>query len=79
MVDPQLKYPEWQIPLEGIVTEADVKKLPAKVHAVESLIFERLKQLDSSNNGAAEREAIKTGLNILRIVKSERLCFPDWK
>ena len=79
MADAQLKYPEWQIPLEGVITEADEKKLPSKVHAMESLIFERLRQLDSTNDGAAEREAIQVGLNILRIVKSERLGFPDWK
>jgi hypothetical protein len=79
MVDQQLKYPEWQIPLEGVVTEADVKKLPTRVHEVETLISERLKQLDSHRDGAAERGAIDTALKVLRIVKRERLGFPDWK
>jgi hypothetical protein len=77
--DQQLKYPDWQIPLEAVVTEPDLKKLPAKVHAVETVISERLQQLDSSKNGVAEREAINTALSILRIVKRERLGFPDWK
>jgi hypothetical protein len=79
MVDETLKYPEWQIPLEGVITEADVKKLHGRIHTVETLISERLKQLDASKNGAAEREAINTGLKILRIVKRERVGFPDWK
>jgi Trp operon repressor len=77
--DQQLEYPEWQIPLEGVITESEVEKLPSRIHAVEALISERLKQLDASKNGAAEREAINTALNILRTVKRERLGFPDWK
>jgi hypothetical protein len=79
MEDRAMKYPQWQIPLEEAVVEPDLAKLRIKVHAVETLIFERLKELESSNDGTAERKAINTGLNILRIVKRERLAFPDWK
>jgi hypothetical protein len=74
-----LKYPEWQIPLEEAIVEPDLAKLRTKVHTVETLIFKRLKELESSKDGIAERDAINTGLNILRIVKHERLGFPDWK
>jgi hypothetical protein len=73
-----LKFPEWQIPLEDAIVESDLKKLPARIHAVETLISERLTQLDSSKDGGAEREAIKTALNVLRAIKRERLNFPDW-
>jgi hypothetical protein len=73
-----LKYPAWQAPLEDTIVESDLKELPARIHAVETLIFERLKELDTSEDGAAEREAINTALNILRVIKRERLDFPDW-
>jgi hypothetical protein len=78
MPDQQLKYPEWQIRLDEVLAESDVKKLPAKIHDVETLISERLRQLDSSKVDDSEREAINTALNILRVVKRERLGFPDW-
>ncbi len=77
-MDRGLKYPEWQVPLEDAIVESDLKKLPARIHAVETLISERLKQLDTSEDGGAEREAINTALNILRVIKRERLNFPDW-
>jgi hypothetical protein len=74
-----VRYPEWQNPLEEAIVERDLAKLRAKVLRVETLIFERLKQLHSSKDGIAEREAINNALNVLRAVKRERLAFPDWK
>ena len=79
MADSQLNYPEWQIPLEEVMLESDVTKLPTRIYAVEALISERLRQLQSSNDGAGERAAIDGALNVLRVVKRERLGFPDWK
>jgi hypothetical protein len=73
------KYPEWQILLQEAMSESDQDKLPAKIHRVEALIFEWLQQLESSNDGAGEREAINDALDVLRSVKRERLQFPDWK
>jgi hypothetical protein len=78
MADQQLKYPEWQIPLEEAMVEPDLAKLRVKVYTVEALIFERLTQLEPTKDGIAEREAINNGLNVLRIVKRERLGYPDW-
>ena len=78
MADHDLKYPEWQIRLDEVLAESDVKKLPAKIHGVETLISERLRQLDYSKVDDNEREAINTALSILRVVKRERLGFPDW-
>ncbi len=78
MADSQLKYPEWQIPLEEAIVEPDLAELRVKVHTVETLIFERLTQLEPTKDGIAEREAINTSLKILRVVKRERLGYPDW-
>lgn len=73
-----LIYPDWQGPLEDAIVEPDLAKLPDRIHAVETVIFERLKQLDSTKDNAAERDAINTALNVLRVIKRERLDFPDW-
>jgi hypothetical protein len=79
MKDQDLKYPEWQIALQEVILESDLDKLPGKIQRLETLIFQRLQALRSSNNGADEREAISDAVEILRTVKKERLGFPDWK
>jgi len=75
----QLEFPQWQAPLHDAILEFNLEKLPAKVHRVETMIFERLQQLYAANDGARERQAINDALEILRTVKRERLQFPDWK
>jgi hypothetical protein len=78
-MDPnQLKYPLWQVPLQDVMQEFSRDKLPVKIQKVEALIFERLQQLQSSNDGAAERFAISEALELLRTVKHNRLEYPDW-
>ncbi len=79
-MDPhQLKYPIWQLPLQDVTHEFSREKLPAKIQKVEALIFERLQQLQHSNDGAVERQAINEALELLRTVKHNRLDFPEWK
>lgn len=77
--DRELEYPQWQKPLQDVILEFNLDKLPAKIYRAETLIFHRLQQLNSSHDGAGERLAINEGLEILRTVKRERLQFPDWK
>jgi hypothetical protein len=55
----------------------DRDKLAEKVLTVEALILERLRQLQQSN-GQDEQEAIRDGLPMLRIIKRDKLDFPDW-
>ena len=74
----QLKYPVWQLPLQDAMQEFSRDKLPVKIQQVETLIFERLQQLQNSGDGAAERFAISEALELLRTVKHGRLDFPDW-
>jgi hypothetical protein len=74
----KLEYPEWQAPVQDAILEFNLDKLPAKIYRAETLIFERLQQLQSSNDGAGERQAIAEALERLRTLKRERLKFPDW-
>ena len=73
-----LRFPEWQVPLQDVMQEFSRDKLPAKIQRVETLIFDRLQQLQTSSDGAAERFAISEALELLRTVKHNRLDFPDW-
>ena len=78
MSDEELKFPEWQAPLQDLILEFDPKKLAEKVQRVETVIFERQQQLYQGSVGHAERAALSDGLNIIRIIKRDKLGFPDW-
>jgi hypothetical protein len=45
MDDTKLQYPEWQSPLQEVLLEFDPQKLPEKALKAETLILERLQQL----------------------------------
>jgi hypothetical protein len=77
MGDVELKFPQWQAPLQALILEFDREKVQEKIREVEALIFERLQQISESNDGHTERIAIFDALSVLRIIKRDRL--PDWK
>lgn len=79
MSEEELQFPEWQGPLQDLILEFDRETMLAKVQEVEALIFERLRQLSASSDGRVEHEALHDALNVLRILKRDRLGFPDWK
>ncbi len=74
-----MKYPEWQGPLEELSLELDREKLAEKVQKVENLLTKRLQQLRQVKDSRREEEAIKEALPNLRIIKRDKLGFPDWK
>jgi hypothetical protein len=78
MSDGELKFPEWQAPLQELILEFDREKLPEKIQKVETLIFDRLQQLRQGNDGHSEKQAINDALSILRIIKRDKLNYPDW-
>ena len=79
MSDGALRFPEWQVPLQEVILEFDREELREKAERVETLIFERVQQLNQESDGRDERQALEDGLNILRMVRRDKLGFPDWK
>jgi hypothetical protein len=79
MSEEELKFPEWQAPLQELLLEFDRERLVEKVAKVEALIFERLQRPGKTDDDRAERESMKQAVFILRMVKRDRLGFPDWK
>jgi hypothetical protein len=75
----RLKFPEWQVPLQDLILECDRAKLNERMQRVETLISERLQQLHGGMDGYAERLALTDALSVLRVIKREKLNFPDWK
>ena len=77
-----LRYPAWQRAYEAALLELDRKKLLERVHTAEAVIFNRLQalaQIPDSPEHAAERQAMEDALNALRVLKRNKLNFPDWE
>ncbi|HTS07890.1 MAG TPA: hypothetical protein VMP68_20120 [Candidatus Eisenbacteria bacterium] len=76
------RFPAWQSEVRAAISEADPEKLLSRVHAAEVAIFTRLQELgqgaikDAANQ--AERELLATAVETLRLLKRDRLGFPDW-
>ena len=74
-----LKFPEWQQLYRAAVIETDHEKLEERVTYAENAIFTRLQSIASADDHHAERHAIQDALTALRVLKRERLSFPDWE
>ena len=74
-----MRYPEWQGPLQEALLEIDREKLQSKMMKAEEAIFERLQQLAGTSDSEAERQAIEDAISALRVLKTEKLNYPDWK
>jgi len=68
MREEELKYPEWQKPLQDVILEFDGERLLEKIQKVQALIAERQQQLALSSDGHAEQEALSDGLRIIRVL-----------
>jgi hypothetical protein len=76
---PHILYPEWQNEYQSALLELDRKKLPERVVASETAIFNRLQAISQSSDHQTERQAIDDALTALRVLKRENLGFPDWE
>ena len=74
-----MRYPEWQSPFQEALLEIDREKLQSKMMKAEEAIFERLQQLAGTSDSEAERQAIEDAISALRVLKTEKLNYPDWK
>ena len=75
-----LMFPEWQVPLQDLILEVDRAQLREKMQRVEALIYDRLLRLQAGSDGhIAEREALNDAISVLRVLKRDKLNFPDWK
>jgi hypothetical protein len=79
MSDEDTKYQEWQAALGEMRVETDPEKLSAKLQKVESLIQKRLQDIYRKGDDPKEHQALKEALFALRIIKRDKLGFPDWQ
>ena len=77
-LSPEILYPQWQNEYAAALVELDREKLPERVAAAETAIFNRLQTISQSSDHRAEHQAIEDALAALRVLKRENLGFPDW-
>ena len=75
---PNVLYQEWQNEYRAALLEVDRGKLSERVAAA-TAIYERLQQSSQDPDRRAEHQAIEDALAGLRLLKRERLGFPDWE
>jgi hypothetical protein len=79
---PGSSFGSWQSEVQAAVNESSHEKLLERVHAAEIAIFNRQQELTRDTKRAfshdAEREALNHALETLRLIKRDRLGFPDW-
>jgi hypothetical protein len=76
---PKILYPDWQQEYQAALLELDPDKLRERVEIAETAIFKRLQAISQYPDFGAEREAIEDALADLRVLKQEKLAFPDWE
>jgi len=77
MSDGELRFPQWQVPLQDLILEFDRAKLSRKMQEIETLITQRLEDLGKRNDSRDEYEALRDALSILRVIKRDRLRSVD--
>jgi hypothetical protein len=65
----ELRFPQWQRPLQELILERDHCRLTRKIKDVEQLISLRFLRLQNENDCLDERQALTDALSLLRIVK----------
>jgi hypothetical protein len=71
-----LKYPQWQEPLAEAICEFNPEHLRQKVQRAEEAIVRRIEELAFDPPNGREGQALVDGLELLRIVKKDRLGIP---
>ena len=71
-----LKYPQWQEPLAEAICEFNPEHLRQKVQRAEEAIVRRIEELAFDPRNGREGQALVDGLELLRIVKKDRLGIP---
>ncbi len=82
IVTSSARHPAWQSQVEAAVNETDPEKLLNRVHTAEVAIFNRLQELaGGAPKGGVhqdERDSLAEAVERLRLLKRDRLGFPDW-
>jgi hypothetical protein len=68
-----LKYPEWQQPIQAAMLEFDPQRLHTRIATAEAAISARLAAISEDPASEAERLAIQDGVRLLRFLRERPL------
>jgi hypothetical protein len=74
-----LRFPAWQREYHAALVEVDRRRLQQRVIKAEEAIFTRLQALIDTPNADVEHQAIENALASLRVLKRDKLGWPDWE
>ena len=75
----ELRFPKWQQPYQDALLELDVENLNQRILDAETAIFLRLQELTPNSDHHEERSALDDAISGLRVLKTKKLGFPDWR
>jgi hypothetical protein len=64
-----LRYPDWQKPIQAAMLEFDPQQLHTRIATAEAAISARLAVLSEVSDSDAERLAIQDGVRLLRFLR----------
>lgn len=64
----ELRFPDWQRPLQEVILESNHEDLVRKIQVVEKLISVRFLQLQQRSDCLDERQALSDALFLLRLL-----------
>ena len=75
----EFKPDGWQQAYAEALRETNPSKLREKISACEMTIVQRMEELSGGAGAEAEQESIKRAAQGLRILKRDKLRWPDWE
>jgi hypothetical protein len=76
MSEVELKFPDWQVPLQQAILEFDPARFQEEIKKVEAMIHQRMQKLPESPNSQDELVSITDALSLIRSLKRDRLQTP---
>lgn len=68
----ELRFPEWQRPLQEVILESNHEDLIRKIQVVEKLVSMRFLQLQHRKDCLDERQALADALILLRLLAKHK-------
>lgn len=74
-----LANPEWQRAYELAIRETNPLHLGEKIHAAETAISTRLREIENTPSASTETQALKHALDALQQKQIAVFGYPDWQ
>jgi hypothetical protein len=77
--DKRLEFPAWEREYQAAVGETNPLRLGEKIHAAETAIAKRLRDIENALGNSAERQAIEEAMTTLQKIQIKTFGHSDWQ